>query len=184
MSAWKSDDEHYPSQYGLVKRPGLGSHPTMDFSADGDDRVQFDITTRSDQSRRHQPEPGKIIMADGRAVFPEELKKLPCLNKPTCQSQRKHSLQSRQQNLCDVCKRKQRYCQSGTARTRRTEKRREARLEQQKQLTSKLSVTGNDSFPTPHAISSGRIIQATKRSSWRKPFLQNIEASIILYSQL
>lgn len=179
IGGWGPTDEHYPSEEGLIKRPGLGSDP----AADGNGRMTFDITTRSDQSKSHQPEPGKIIMADGTAYYPEELKKLACLNKPTCQSQRRHSLQGRQ-NLCDVCSRKRRYCQSGSARTRRTERRREARLEQQKQSTSKLSVTGNESFPTPHAISSGKIIQATKRSSWRKPCLQNIEAAIIGDSQV
>ena len=182
MGEWSATDEHYPSKQGLIKRPGLGSDPAMNLFTPND-RMTFDITTRSDQSKSHQPEPGKIIMADGSAYYPEELKKLRCLNQPTCQSQRRHSLQSRQ-NLCDVCARKKRYCQSGSARTRRTERRREARLEQTMQSSSQLRSPDQEIFqPTPTA-SSGRLIQATKRSSWRRPCLKNIETILLGDSQV
>ena len=71
IGGWRATDEHYPSEKGLIKRPGFGSDP----AADGNGRMTFDVTTRSDQSKSHQPEPGKIIMADGTAYYPEELKK-------------------------------------------------------------------------------------------------------------
>ena len=179
MGGWRATDEHYPSKKGLFKRPGLGSHP----EGDGTGRMTFDITTRSDQSKSHQPEPGKIIMADGTAYYPEELKKLACLNQPTCQSQRRHSLQGRQ-NLCDVCARKRRYCQSGSARTRRTERRREARFEQKMQDSKQLRSPDQEIYQPTATTSSGRIIQATKRSSWRRPCLQNVENVLIGDSQV
>ena len=177
MSGWRANDEHYPSEEGLIKRPGLGSDPAMEF------RMTFDITTRSDQSKSHQPEPGKIIMADGTAYYPEELKKLPCLNQPTCQSQRRHSLQSRQ-NLCDVCARKKRYCQSGSARTRRTERRREARLEQKMQSSSQLRSPDQELVQPTSTAFNGRLIRATKRSSWRRPCLKNIDTVLLGDSQV
>ena len=47
IGGWRATDEHYPSEKGLIKRPGFGSDP----AADGNGRMTFDITTRSDQSK-------------------------------------------------------------------------------------------------------------------------------------
>ena len=181
IGGWKEDDEHYPSKKGLVKRPGLASNPEDYY----DERLQFDITTRSDQSRRHQPEPGKIIMKDGSSYYPEELKNLECLNKPSCKSRRNHSLQSRQKDLCDVCLRKQRYCQSGSARQRRTERRREAR-QQEHSTSAQLPVarSSQDFAQANYNLTVGRIIKATKRSSWRRPCLESAKGALLGDSQV
>ena len=180
MGHWKEDDKDYPSRFGQNMRPGLGSNPNDVF----DRRLKFDLTTRSDQSRRHQPEPEKITLRDGRSFYPEELKQLPCMNTPTCKSQRSHSVQSRQKNLCDICMRKQRYCQSGSARSRRTERRRQARLEDQS--SSSHQMTSNE-LECPNAISNtgvGRMIKASKRATWRRPCLRNSTLALVGDSQV
>ena len=180
MGYWQPNDQHYPSKDGLTKRPGLASDPEDYF----DKRLTFDITTRSDQSRRHQPAPGRIVMSNGTSYYPEELKNLPCLNNPTCKSRRNHSLQSRQKDLCEVCMRKQRYCQSGSARTRRTERRRQARLDEQSSSSSQM--TPNE-LELPDARSNtgvGRIIKATKRATWRRPCVENATVVLLGDSQV
>ena len=180
MGWWKDDDEHYPSKHGQPMRPGLGSNPVDDFGQ----RLKFDLTTRSEQSRRHQPEMGKIILRDGRSFYPEELKKVPCMNTPSCKSQRTHSLQSRQKNLCDVCLRKQKYCQSNTARSRRTERRREARLQEQSSSGLQISRAEPEYTPPPSNASSGRMIKSLNRSSWRRPCVRGAKIVLLGDSQV
>ena len=179
MQYWDKEDPHYPNE---LCRPGLGSRPK---DLNGED-PGFDVTTRTDQSRQLFPEADKVRMHDGFAVTKDELKNLKCRMNPTCDSKRK-GFRQRQADLCDICRKKMVHCQSGNARSRRTEKRLMQRAESAKAHSAEMRETPQCSTQEPRQAYSRpdeRIIKCQPRTAWRRPCLKDTKLLLIGDSQI
>ena len=126
-------------------------------------------------------------MRDGKAYSREELKKLECPMKPSCNS-RRTGFRQRKANLCEICHKKMVHCQSGTSRSRRTEKRLAQRAAAAK-INPPPIVPGpscsQNVTPTPaYNIIADRIIKPESRTEWRRPCLENVNLLLIGDSQI
>ena len=126
-------------------------------------------------------------MRDGKAYSREELKKLECPMKPSCNS-RRTGFRQRKANLCEICHKKMVHCQSGSARSRRTEKRLAERGNAQKNHPPPIVAGPSRSqevTPKPaYNLLAERIIKPESRNEWRRPCLDNVNLLLIGDSQI
>ena len=126
-------------------------------------------------------------MNNGTAYSKEQLKKLECPMRPTCNS-RRTGYRQRRANLCEICHKKMLHCQSGSARSRRTEKRLAERAAAAKIHPPPILQEPRDSqevTPTQACnLIPDRIIKPESRSEWRRPCLQNVNLLLIGDSQI
>ena len=133
-------------------------------------------------------EPDKIRMRDGKAYTREQLKELECPMRPKCSSKRK-GFRQRSNEMCDICHKKMLHCQTGSARSRRTEKRlaeraATAKLPPPPQIVPESNLSQEEIPKAAYSLKADQIIKPESRHAWRRPCLERATLLLIGDSQI
>ena len=124
-------------------------------------------------------------MRNGTAYSREQLKQLECPMRPTCDSKRT-GFRQRKADLCEICHKKMVHCQTGSARSRRTQKRLAERAAAAK-IHPPPGAPGpiQEEIPKPaHSPNANQILKPESRTEWRRPCLENANLLLLGDSQV